>query len=215
MNTPTIIIAFFLTPFMLLGQSESTVSFSVSPTHSYFVIQSEGRPSGTIFQLATERDDKPGLGWCFGVNGSQKITKDDYLEFGFHLVTVNFSTKSSFFSSRDFESNKFILLEFPLLIRHVFETNNFTSYMVAGFTFGSYQSSSTSATNLKEPFVENLPSFNISAVLGAGLEYKFSDDRALFFQPTFRYDIRGIQVGFIDKYHFYTLGMDIGVRKYL
>ncbi len=204
----------FFSPLMVIGQSNSTISFTVSPSYSYFVIQGEGRPVGTFFQLSTNRNDKPGLGWRFGVNGSQKFTKDDYVEFGFHVVGIKFSTQSQFLSN-DLNLNKFLLLEFPILFRHVFETNKYTSYMVAGVTFGSYQSSSTSGVSFRGPFVEDLPSFNLAAVLGVGLEYHFSDNRALFFQPTLRYNLTGIQVGINRMYHFYTLGVDVGLRRYL
>ncbi len=214
MKKTTTILAFVFAPIFLIGQNKSTIDAVFSTGFSYFNEKGEFIQDGTFFQLDTRREDDSGMAWRFGINLSQEFARDNFYEMGLHFVNINFTTGSNWFPTSN-SDHSFTFLELPLAIRHELNAKKLSSYVKFGIAVAFHLDSSTSFSSFEQAFVDDYPLFNYVATLGGGFEYHFKESVNIYFQPTFRYNLIGIEISEYSKYHFYNFGVDIGVRGYL
>ncbi len=123
-----------------------------------------------------------------------------------------------------FRKYKLKAITVPLEIRRYFGVSKFKLYAVIGLHLNArygleelpFVNSVTQEEirNSRDDFGENDPLFNITAKLGAGLAYGISENFAVRIEPSFAYDLTGIQLsqGFINKYFISRLGLSAGIE---
>ncbi|MBK8601905.1 MAG: outer membrane beta-barrel protein [Saprospiraceae bacterium] len=111
----------------------------------------------------------------------------------------------------------YFFLEMPVMIRYEFiQKSKISIYMEAGSAV-SYYLQSVTVHNYgtdRKVFKENEQSINdfqISAILGVGLNYQLNNKTQLFLQPTFNYQLTDLVSAPVNE-HLYSAGLELGCR---
>lgn len=235
-------LAFF--PIVAFGQFKSSVDLVGGVEFAYRTLNSEptdGVPTGLI--ESTRERETAKVGFRFGFNYNQRVSKKIFLKSGLRIVNIGYSsgkiTGLRWGSEINFTDGVFMIepdpnlpheveffyeywfLEIPIVGRYEFNEKRFAPFIEVGISPHIYLDSRTKQkTDLGDSSYQNTQvgdNFNKIQLVGSvsfGFNYAATESLQLFGQPIFRYHLTKT-VDSPIKEHLYNVGIEVGLRKRL
>jgi hypothetical protein len=111
-------------------------------------------------------------------------------------------------------TSKVEFINVPLMVRYNFRSRKLLYYVEAGASINFIRNSEAKITigsYAEDNAVSGLTNFNYSALLNAGVEYRFYKGISIFFEPNIRYSITPINDSGSEKSYPYFIGGNAGL----
>ena len=210
----------------------------ISPNISYRTLKIADDYPITGLENIWNESENPKAGYSAGIIATYDVRKKISLQTGIGFSNNGYSTekRSSWFLNQ-FNNNNFnptiggstspaawsnfnnaFYLDIPILVKYKFLEKKVGLYVIGGMEANFFVAGNTIVTYYyndgreeKEKIKTKIPRvFNISAVIGMGVDIKLNPKTTLFIQPTFRYMLVPISKDAI-KTRFYSCGLNVGV----
>jgi len=215
-------IILFLFPLFLFSQEienpnnkgSIAVLFGIDYCH-YFRNHEEIKTYTGLLKLNQFSNTKGALGWRIGMNFNARISQDYLLNFGSNFNVHQLKISSDFDYEGD-SSIKFIFIEFPVILRREMEDRKLSPYLefgIAPVVFLSLEEDFEYGYSSLDSFKDQMNPVDFAVILAGGFNYNFNKNKEVYFQPTYRYHIIGIESFKDSKDHFYNFGLEVGFRS--
>ncbi len=204
--------------------------------HSALDVQLGGHRSGIILENPLLKDEYiEHNGFHVGLHYQRKIGQRWWLRTGGRFTELSYKTPKKLLRwGTDFDPNTGLpridttrskvqffhnhrYIEIPLLARYFFTNTKLGLYAELGFSSSFYLN--TRASNIQDGIrisetQKDSNPFHLAGLAALGLNYQFTDQWSLFFQPSIRHDITPTAGKIRDRYsnYFYSYGIDVGGR---
>lgn len=206
---------------MLQAQEKFSLDLFVAPDYTSYYDNHDNNHFGSILKL--NQNWKPyrgGMGWRFGVSYSKRLNDDYLLRLGSTLIYSSMANTNEWDYFQN-EKIEFWYLDFPFTIRREMEERVLSPFLEAGIAPSIYLGSRRSIlhegqqhfSGHGEEYSELMPKLHLIMILSGGFNYQLNEKFKMFFQPSFRYQLNGIEFSTDYKEHLYGFGLEVGIRK--
>jgi len=158
-----------------------------------------------------------GLGLRFGFHYNNRIGQDFLLKAGLNLSSHKLRINRDYRDDIIIRSSlDIIFLEIPIVIRREMETRTFSPYIEFGiaptFKLKTLHKSNAEMT-VFDVYESEMNRVDFVLIIAGGFNYDLNEEWIVFFQPTYRFHLNGIQLARDLKAIFFNLGLEVGMRK--
>lgn len=242
MKFKLIILSVLLSPLFLFSQSKSSLDIVGGADYAYRTLSSS---IDTSFILdGRNAQEKGRIKARFGFNYNRKIKDRLFFKTGLRFASVGYlvtdvkglifgsdldilegsnGSSTSMIEDRSLkliEDNYFI--EVPLALRYEFPKNKVSFFIEAGLSPNIYLATRVKqildgevTTAIVDSAIFNYSRMHIVGSLSLGLNFNLNDNWQLFAQPIGRYHFTNLISAAEVQENLYTLGLELGVRRFL
>ena len=231
-------LGFLLLPVFLFSQLKSSFDVVAGLDYSFRILNEN---SETPVVPIRESNEKARIKARFGFNYNIQVNKKLFTKTGLRLASVGYLTKESsnlrwgsehdgmggFINDPNLPdevklTKEYFFVEVPLAVRYQLSESKFSLFVEAGLSPNIYLTTRTKQDlegEVTRVFSDNnvlgFTRLHIVGSASVGANYTLNDNWQIFGQPIARYHFTSLTRGNPVKENLYTLGLELGVRRFL
>ena len=226
-----------LLPLFLHCQSKVSFSIVGSADYAYRYLSSSSEPSTLSIVDSRNEQERGNIKARFGFNCSIELAHNFFIKSGLRYANIGYILDKSdiLLSSIDFiaaQENSLetveqigtvdhFFFEVPIVVRYEFPKKMISFFVEAGLspyiylTTKNKQTTETRVRTITGSVTRDLDRLQIAGSISFGFNYDLNVKWQLFGQPIVRYHFTSLTRGNPVKENLYTLGLELGVRRFL